>query len=310
MLNANRLRVLREVVETGSLSAAAERLAYTQSAVSQQIAALEGEVGLKLLERLPRGVAPTQAGLRLAAHAETVLAQIETAERELQELAGLRRGRLRLASFASAGSSLLPEAIARFRNRYPGIELTLAEGEPEEIAPRLCAGEFDLALLFRFPAGEPLSPYAPRLDLHPLLEDPMSLAVPAGHRLARKPAVRLRDLAKEALIQTSARTACARYVVRSAHAAGFEPQVSFESDDYLTVQGLVAGGVGVALIPRLALEPIRDGVVVRSLRPRPPLRQVLGGVRREGPPAPAVEPMLAILGEVAAEFASRALSPA
>jgi len=309
MLNATRLRVLREVLRSGSLSAAAERLSYTQSAVSQQIAALEREVGLRLLERSTRGVRPTQAGRRLAAHAEAVLSQLEAAERELQELAGLGGGNLRLASFASAGSTLLPEAVARFRSRYPAVELTLAEGEPEEIAPRLCAGEFDLALLFQFGSGEPLRPYASRLKLEPLLEDPMYLAVPAGHPLAGRPTVRLKDLAGEALIQTSARTACARYVVRAAHAAGFEPRVSFESDDYLTVQGLVAAGVGVALIPRLALNPVRDGVVVRTLSPRPPLRKVIVGLRRDVPPAPAVKPMVELLKAVAADF-SAAVSPA
>src|SRR5579875_416144 len=204
MLNTTRLRVLREVVRTGSLSAAADRLSYTQSAVSQQIAALEREAGLKLLERSGRGVRPTQAGAVLAAHAEAILAQLQAAEAQLHELSGLKGGTLRLASFASAGSTLLPEAIARFRSRYPAVELNLAEGEPEEIAPRLCAGEFDLALLFQFGGGEPLRPYAERLDLHPLMEDPMYLALPADHPLAGRQKVRLRDLAGEAFVQTSA----------------------------------------------------------------------------------------------------------
>ena len=158
MLNVGRLRVLREVAQRGSFSAAAESLSYTQSAVSQQIAALEAETGLTLLERLPRGVRLTGAGRTLVEHTDGILARLEAAEEELAALAGLRGGQLRMASFPTAGATLMPVAIAAFRAAYPEVELTLAEGEPQEIAPRLRAGEFDLALLFEFeadPGGGP-----------------------------------------------------------------------------------------------------------------------------------------------------------
>jgi len=310
MLNVARLRVLREVVRAGSLSAAAQQLSYTQSAVSQQVAALEAEAGIKLLERTNRGVRPTEAGSRLVAHAEAILARLQAAEEELAELAGLRAGSLRLASFASAGSTLLPAAVARFRAAHPGVELTLAEGEPEEIAPRLCAGEFDLALLFSFAAGEPLAALADQLELALLAHDPMYLALPADHRLATRKTLRLRDLSEETWIQTSANSACARYVVRACHTAGFEPRVGFESDDYLTVQGLVAAGVGVALIPRLALAAGHDGIVVRALAPRPPRREVLVATRR-GDQTPAVKAMASLLAAVAAAYRPpQPLSPA
>src|SRR5947209_10231261 len=150
MLHVGRLKVLTEVVERGSFSAAAEALSYTQSAVSQAIARLEAEAGAPLVVRDRAGVRPTAAGATLVEHAETILAQIEPAQADLDALLGLRAGRLRMASFPSAGATLMPRAIATFRARHPDIELSLAEGEPEDIAPRLRAGEFDLALLFHF----------------------------------------------------------------------------------------------------------------------------------------------------------------
>src|SRR5580693_691105 len=153
MLNVARLKVLKEVAYRGSFSAAASALDYTQSAVSQQIAALEAETGMALLERHPRGVSLTAAGQTLMGHTEGILARLEAAEAALSEIAGLRGGRLRMASFPTAGGTLMPLAIATFRSSYPDVELTLAESEPEQIVPRLRAGDIDLALLFEF-AGE------------------------------------------------------------------------------------------------------------------------------------------------------------
>ncbi len=298
MLNVGRLRVLREVAQRGSFSAAAEALSYTQSAVSQQIAALEAETGMALLERLPRGVRLTGAGRTLVEHTEGILAQLEAAGEELAALAGLRGGQLRMASFPTAGAALMPVAIAAFRDSYPEVELTLAEGEPQEIAPRLRAGEFDLALLFEFGRAEE------DLKRVELLEDPMHLALPSGHRLAGRRTLRLGDLRGEAWVQTSRSSPCARHVVRSCHAAGFEPNVAFESDDYQTVQGLVAAGVGVALIPELALAVVREDIVVRALSPTPPVRSVIaalpGRVGAKARMVPAASAMLRILEEAAA----------
>src|ERR1700731_4106895 len=153
MLDVRRLKVLKEVADQGSFSAAADALSYTQSAVSQQIAALEAEAGIALLERHPRGVSLTAAGQTLVGHAEGILARLDAAEAALAAIAGLRGGRLRMASFPTAGAALMPLAIATFRERYPDVELTLSEAEPEQAVPRLLAGELDLALLFEF-AGE------------------------------------------------------------------------------------------------------------------------------------------------------------
>jgi DNA-binding transcriptional LysR family regulator len=299
MLNVGRLRALTEVAYRGSFSAAAEALSYTQSAVSQQIAALEAETGLALVERHPRGVSLTAAGQTLAAHAEGILARLEAADAALSAIAGLRGGRVRMASFPTAGATLMPLAIATFRGAHPDVELTLAEGEPEEIVPRLRAGELDLALLFEFPGTPPPAEGMTRVEL---LEDPMFLAVPREHRLARRQRLRLSDLRGEAWIQTSHESPCARHVVRCCHAAGFEPTVSFESDDYHTVQGLVAAGVGVALIPELALPVVREDIVIRRLAPAPPVRQVIAATPTGARLVPGAPAMLGVLEAVAADY--------
>lgn len=300
MLHVGRLQVLCEVLRRGSFSSAAESLSYTQSAVSQAIARLEAETGATLVVRDRRGVRPTAAGATLAEHAEAIFAQIEAAEEDLAAVLGVRGGRLRVASFPSAGATLMPLAVATFRRGHPDITLTLAEGEPEEIAPRLRAGEFDLALLFRFPGvrEEPDE----GLRAVALLEDPMHVALPAEHPLAEKRALRLSDLRDDEWVQTSAASACARHVVRLCLAAGFEPKVSFESDDYDTVQGLVAAGVGVALIPRLALTRVHPQIVVRELAPQSPVRKVVAATLRGPAVAPAARTMLRILGDVAADY--------
>jgi len=304
MLNVARLKVLDEVARRGSFSAAADALDYTQSAISQQIAALEQEAGMTLLQRHPRGVSLTAAGQTLVGHAEGILARLESAEAALGAIAGLRGGRLRMASFPTAGATLMPLAIAAFRARHPDVELTLAEGEPDQIAPRLRAGELDLALLFEFGSSAGSAEELTRVEL---LEDPLYLTLPREHKLAKKHKLRLEDLRGEAWVQTSSDSPCARHVVRSCHAAGFEPRVSFESDDYQTVQGLVAAGVGVALIPELALTVVREDIAIRALSPSPPVRQVVAATPAGARLLPAAPAMLSALSEAAAQY--EALTP-
>jgi DNA-binding transcriptional LysR family regulator len=299
MLNVGRLRVLKEVAYRGSFSAAADALSYTQSAVSQQIAALEAETGMTLLERHARGISLTAAGQTLVGHAEGILARLEAAEMALSAIAGLRGGRLRMASFPTAGATLMPLAIATFRSSYPAVELTLTEGEPEEVEPRLRAGELDLALLFEFDGATPPREGTTRVEL---LEDPLYLALPRDHPLATKKKLRLADLKGEAWVQTSRSSPCARHVMRSCHAAGFEPKVSFESDDYQTVQGLVAAGVGVALIPELALSVVREDIIIRALSPHPPVRQVIAAAPAGARLVPAAPAMLQILEQAATRY--------
>jgi len=302
MLNLSRLNVFREVLERGSFSAAADSLSYSQSAVSQSIATLEGELGVALIERRRDGLRPTAAGAALGAHVDGIMARIERAESELAAIAAGHGGRRRAASFPTAGATLMPRAIAGFRASHPGVEVTLAEGEPEEIGPRLRAGEFDLVLLFEFDGvGERLGAGMRRFEL---FEDPLRLALRHDHPLARRERVRLEDLSEESWVQTSASSPCAKHVIRSCHAAGFEPSVSFESDDYQTVQGLVAAGVGVALIPQLALSTVRDDIVVRELDPASPARRIFAATPRGAAVTPAVATMLDVLREASRSTSS------
>ncbi len=307
MLNLTRLKVLAEVVGRGSFSAAADALDYTQSAVSQSIARLEAETGTTLVVRDRRGVRPTPAGAALLEHAELIFSQVQAAEDDVAAVLGIRGGRLRVASFPSAGAALMPQAIASFRRRHPEVQLSLAEAEPEEIAPRLRAGEFDLALLYEFPGVDEQTEMSAggggQLEMTPLLDDPMLAALPAEHDLATRPELTLWDLRGEDWVQTGASTPCARHVVRSCVASGFEPHVTFESDDYETVQGLVAAGVGVALIPRLALTRLDPGIVVRSLEPASPMRGVVAATPVGAAVAPAATVMLEILSGIAPDYA-------
>jgi DNA-binding transcriptional LysR family regulator len=300
MLNAQRLKILREVIAQGSFSEGASALNYTQSAVSQAIATLEAEAGLPLLERDRRGVRPTSAGERLNEHAGRILSQLDAAEAELAAIAGIQGGEVRLASFPTAGATLMPLAIAAFRAAHPEVALSLVEGEPEELIPRLRDGEFDLGLIFEF---EGTGELGPGLRSAPLFEDPMRLALPKGHRLTRNDRITLEDLSEEAWVQTSEASACARHVVRICRAAGFEPRVSFESDDYLTVQGLVAAGVGVALIPQLALsQTVSYDIAVRELHSGGPVRHVLAATPGSGVSLPAAAAMLEILRDTARRY--------
>jgi DNA-binding transcriptional LysR family regulator len=304
MLDVKRLRVLREVAAHGSFSAAADALAYTQSAVSQQIATLEREAGTVLVDRSARGVKLTDAGEALVRHADAVLARLADAEAELEAIAGLRGGRLRIVAFPTAGATLAPRAIAQFRARHPGVELTLVPGEPEEGIAALKAGDADIAMLIEtgFETG-----HDEAIERTRLMEDPMYVVLPAGHPLAARRRVRMADLSEESWIVGSATSTCPDSVIllRACQSAGFEPRITFNSDDYLAIQGFVAAGMGVSLIPDLALLALRDDVVVRSLQGRPPVRHVFAATLAGGFCSPAKEAMLGILGEVGDEFEAK-----
>jgi DNA-binding transcriptional LysR family regulator len=297
MLNVTRLRVLREVARQRSFSGAAEALGYTQPAVSRQVATLEAETATVLVSRDPQGARLTEAGEVLVRHAEVIFAQLEEAESELRAVSGLEGGRVRLATFSSAAASIVPLAIARFRDAYPRVELVVEMLEPEDSLPRLRCGELDLALSndARWRTGE-------AVEYVHLFDDPMYVAMPRGHRLAERPKVRLRDLADEPwMLGTTATCPDARMFRRACDAAGFEPNVAFENDDYHAILGFVAAGVGVALIPDLAARAAREDVVIRSLGPRAPVRTVVAALAA-GYRAPAAEAMLEVLLAVGAEW--------
>jgi molybdate transport repressor ModE-like protein len=300
MLDVKRLKVLREVAARGSFSAAAENLGYTQSAISQQVAALEREAGTTLIERNPRGLRLTDAGEALVRHADKILARLAEAEAELEAIAGLRGGRLRLATFPTAGATLVPHAIREFNQRHPEVELTLTDLEPHESVPLLKAGELDLILV----EDADVRDDDEDVELVHLLEDPMHLVLPLDHKLASKERVRISELENESWIQSTPTCPCRRHVHTACSSAGFEPRVAYESDDFQVVQGLVAAGVGVALIPALGLVSVRSDVVIRPIAPRPPARKILAAAPANGYRSPAVAEMLAILQTSAAEYES------
>jgi DNA-binding transcriptional LysR family regulator len=272
MLDVRRMVVLREVAARGSFSAAAEALAFTQSAVSQQVAALERETGARLVDRGARGVRLTEAGRALVTHADAILARLNEAEEELAAIAGLRGGRLRIGTFPSVGATLVPAAVATFRRRHPDVELSMAEGEPEDTIPRLKAGDLDLALIFDY-HEVPLAADADLERTH-LVDDVVDVVLPRGHPLAARRTVKLEELADEHWICGCSRSSCAVMIHRSCSEAGFEAKVGFESDDYQVVQALVAANVGVTMLPRLCLTTVHPEVEVRSLGRAAPVRRV------------------------------------
>jgi DNA-binding transcriptional LysR family regulator len=299
MLDVRRMRVLREVAGCGSFSAAAEALNFTQSAISQHVAALEREVGTQLVERGRRGVRLTDAGRVLVSHADAILARIDSAEDELAALAGLHGGRLRLISFQSGNATLAARAVAAFHERHPDVELSMQEAEPDEAGDRLRAGDADLALVYDHPSVPEL--IGADLELTPLLDDTYDVILPAGHALAKRRRVNLGDLAEEPWVASSVSGGCRRIMHSLCREAGFEPRVAFEVDETTAVQALVAAGVGVSLMPRLALTAAHPGVVVRKLS-EAPVRRVWAA-RLEGAYAsPASDAMLQTLRDIGEEF--------
>jgi len=304
MLDVRRMRVLREVAAQGSFSAAAAALSFTQSAISQHVAALERETGTQLLERGRRGVRLTDAGRVLVEHADAILARIECAEDELAALAGLRGGRLRLISFQSGGATLAPRAVAAFHGRHPDVELSMIEAEPDEAGERLRAGEVDLALVYDHKGTPGL--LAPELQLTHLIDDPYEAILPAGHALAKKRGLSLSDLSGEPWVASTSLCGCRKITDTVCREAGFEPRVAFEVDETLAAQALVAAGVGVTLLPELALTTLHPGVLARRLSDAPVRR--VWAARMEGAYAsPASDAMVQTLVDVAEEFSSAKL---
>jgi DNA-binding transcriptional LysR family regulator len=301
MLDVRRMRVLREVAVRGSFSAAAEALSFTQSAVSQQIAALEREAGTVLVQRNARGVRLTEAGEALVRHAEAILARLGEAEAELEAIAGLRGGRLRLAAFESAAATLMPMAIAAFRAAHPGVELSLIMAEPDDSEPLLKSGDLDLIVGF----DSRIRAEVDGVARQHLFSDPMFLVVPAEHPLARKRNLRLADAADEAWIAGATNCECNRLISRACAVAGFEPRIAFETDDYTAMQGFVAAGVGVSLIAELGLASVRDDIVVRGLGRDAPIREVYAATLVDSHRTPATQAMLDTLTDVASRWESR-----
>ncbi|MFC0600469.1 LysR family transcriptional regulator [Streptomyces palmae] len=259
MIEARHLRVLRTVAGTGSFSAAARELGCTQPAVSQQMKALEQSVGTPLLVRGGREMRLTQAGEALVRHAAGILAGLTAAEEEVAAIAGLRAGRVRLVSFPSGSSTLVPTALAALRAAHPGTRVSLVEAEPPRSIELLRAGDCEIALAFRYPEVRGSDPSAEAewddLVVRPLLADRLVSVVPEEHRLAKAASVGIAELAGEPWIAGCPR--CRRHLVEICESAGFTPRIDFATDDSPAVIGLVGAGLGVAVLPELALEAAR-----------------------------------------------------
>lgn len=291
-MELRRLKLLCEVAERGSLTAAASALDYSTSSVSEQIALLEREAGLQLLERGARGVRLTEAGRLLVARAQEILAHVAAVRGELDDLAGLRAGHLRIGTFATAGATLVPRAVAAFKARHPGVELDVIEADPDEALQLLAARQLDLALIYEFEQDAGRLPAD--LERVHLLDDVLRVALPPGHRLARRREVHLRDLAPDAWIQGVRTGSTVDVLPNACRAAGFTPRIAFRTDDPMAVQGFVAAGLGVAVIPSLVPAAAHADVVLRPLRP--PLRRAVDvALPPGGHRAPATDPMLDVL---------------
>ncbi|MEV0417390.1 LysR family transcriptional regulator [Streptosporangium canum] len=319
MLDVRRLRLLRELSYRGTIAAVAEAMTFTPSAVSQQLAALEREAGVALLERTGRRVALTPAGVALVGHAEAVLERLELAAAELAAAHTGLVGAIRVGAFPTATRTILPAALAALGRDHPGLEPMVDEIDPAEVAPRLRTGDLDVALVHEYDFVPAIPDLA--LDTEPLLEEPMYLAsgdggdspvrrrdtpgeAPAGHGDTPGGDVPARhgdgDGAGDVLarwrdaswIVSKPGTLCHTMTVRACQAAGFAPRIRHHIDDFATVLAMVAVGQGVALVPELGAADPPGGVRLTGL---PMRRRTQIAFRRGASAHPAVAAFTAAL---------------
>ncbi len=264
-LDLQTVRVVRQIAEHGTLTAAADALGYSQPALSQQLRRFEERTGIALVDRVGRGIRLTQSGKVLARHANAVATALEAAAGELAEIRGLRAGRVRLVAFPSASATLVPRVIAALAGAHPGIAVTYVEAEPPEAVAAVRADRADVAITFSYPGDrdDPHRASARGLDVRAYGEEPMRLVLPAGHAAAASDFVDLEALEGEPWIAGCPR--CRGHLLELAGAAGFTPRIAFETDNFVAVEGMVAQGLGVALLPALALaaSPSQPGIVTR-----------------------------------------------
>jgi DNA-binding transcriptional LysR family regulator len=285
------LETFRQVAAHGSITGAARSLGYTQSAVSRQVAALEASVGARLFDRRRRGVRVTEHGRRLLSHAESLLARIEVARRDLEALDRVEAGRLRVGAFPTAVATLIPLAMAAFAGDHPNVSLSLIEGPTPRQLAYLERDDADIAVISAFP-GQRVDDR--RFELAHLLDDAMFVALPSGHRLAARRRVRLADLAGERWIGADPRDEDDR-VLGPARLAG-EFSTDLPVRDWTAKLGLVAAGLGVTLMPSLATASARPDLALAALDPRDaPPRRIHAATLRGVTPPPATDAFIAAL---------------
>ncbi|MET8980401.1 LysR family transcriptional regulator [Streptomyces sp. NPDC004539] len=292
MMDVRRLQILRAVVRSGSVTAAARALDYTPSAVSQQIAALEKETGTALLERVGRGVRPTEAGVLLSEHAELVARQLDLAQTALADLLAGRTGRLAVRYFATAGAHLVAPAVAHVRREHPGVRVELKLADVTHPLAAVRDGHADAVLV----VGEER---CEGVRVTPLLDDPYVVVLPPDHPAAGLDTVDLASLTDEPWIGSEWPGPCLDAQLTAFAAAGLRPDFVVDSEDYTTAQGFVAAGLGIALIPRLGLGTPRPDITVRPLTGPPPTRRICVGIREGARTTPALRTLLHALGRAA-----------
>ena len=288
MLDVRRLRLLRELHVRGTIAAVADALQYTPSAVSQQLAVLEREAGVPLLERVGRGVRLTSAGERLVEHADAVLARLEAAEADLAA-GGEARGRVRVAAFQTAARALVAPAFIELARSAPGIRTELVEMEAEDSLPLLRIGEIDVVVAEEYEHTP--RPHDDAVDRRRLGVDRLLLALSSDHPLTRRPAgqLPLSDLAGDAWTAPRDGTAFTDEVRRLCRGTGgFEPDIRHQANDVRLLLQLVASGLAIALVPSLGMEP-QEGVVLRET---PRSREIFASTRRGNAAHPAVAAVL------------------
>jgi DNA-binding transcriptional LysR family regulator len=268
-LDPRRLLTFREVARQQSFSRAAEELSLTQSAVSQQIAALEGQIGLSLMRRGRGGVRLTSAGEHLLQHASALADRVELARTQLGELAADAHRQLRVGAFPSALATLVPAAVAQLTRRARDLEVQLREDRLVELANDVRGGHLHAAVCFQDASAPPRQHDGTRR--HELFEEPMVIAIPPCHRLARRRSLALEELADEAWTAASPDG----LIVRACREAGFEPRIAIQSSDPLAISAVVRAGLAVTLTPQLLAAQL-SGVRIVAVSGAAPRRAVYG----------------------------------
>lgn len=300
MINPMRLQVLHVVARLGSLSAAAAELNYTTSAISQHMSLLERETGAHLLERRPRGVRLTESGRVLADHADKIVAELHAAEATLAALSRGQAGRLRFGSFPTANAALMPRAVAHFQAMNPRVVLELAELDRDEGLSGVRGHDLDIALVYEFP----VVPLAAGTDTEivPLLVDPLHIMLARDHPLADRTSLTLPDLADQRWIQGVHHGSTVDVLPQACRAVGFEPDIRFRTDDQVTVRGLVAAGIGIALAPWLTLTTLPPEVITRPLDEPSLTRTVSAAVPAADHRLPAADAMIGTLRTISKQL--------
>ena len=274
MPELKQLRVLRDIGKTGSFSAAAAELDYTQPAVSKIVASLERELGTVLVDRETRPIRLTDAGAALARHAGEMLELLRTAEAEVQAVAQLDAGTLSVGVFSSAGASFFVDALRVLRSKHPAVQVSITEGMPSALVDSLRAGDLDLAVVFDFPqAGEDRGA---GLEAQHLLDDPFDVVVPDEHRLAGARRISYADLAEEdwLLPEFGPDSPSMKLLTRGCAAAGFEPRIIFQVNDCAMTLAMVASGEGISALPRLMLPRDHPGIRTKPFAEGAPIRRI------------------------------------